>query len=105
MVRDDRFKYVHYKDHSCELYDLQEDPDETRNLADDPTAGGEVARLRGLLVEHALENDACRAVAAQVESDWRLRTQAPSRPPGPTPVAMVMNRIPTARPSWPYRYI
>ena len=70
MVRDDRLKYVHYADGSAELYDLQEDPTEEHNLAGDPGRAPDVARLRGLLVEHALQNDAGRAVAAQVPASW-----------------------------------
>lgn len=70
MVRDDRYKYIHYRDHSCELYDLHHDPQERRNLAADEGCAGQVARLRALLVEHALENDACRATTAQVAPEW-----------------------------------
>ncbi|HEX2517207.1 MAG TPA: sulfatase-like hydrolase/transferase [Chloroflexota bacterium] len=86
MVRDERFKYVHYRDRECELYDLQADPTEERNLAPDPAHTGELARLRGLLVEHALENSACRAVAAQREPawhrNWAFRYDTPSAPAG-----------------------
>jgi len=78
MVREDRFKYVHYSDHPCELYDLRADPTEQRNLASDAAFTDEVARLRGLLVEHALDNDALRAREALVEPD-RLRTWATIR--------------------------
>lgn len=70
MVRDDRFKYVHYKERACELYDLQEDPTEEHNLAADASYTNDVARLRGLLVEHALDNASCRATAAQQEPAW-----------------------------------
>jgi choline-sulfatase len=70
MVRDDRFKYVHYHDHSCELYDLQHDRQEQQNLASDPAYANELARLRALLVEHAMENAACRATAAEVGPAW-----------------------------------
>jgi choline-sulfatase len=76
MVRDDRFKYVHYRDHSCELYDLQQDPEEQRNLAAEPAQAGELARLRALLVEHAMENAAGRATAAEVGPAWH-RVHAP----------------------------
>ena len=70
MVRDDRFKYVHYKERACELYDLQEDPTEEHNLAADTAYTHDVARLRGLLVEHALDNASCRATAAQQDPSW-----------------------------------
>lgn len=35
MVRDERFKYVHFNALPAMLYDLQNDPDELNNLADD----------------------------------------------------------------------
>ena len=86
MVRDERFKYVHYRDRECELYDLQADPTEERNLAPDPAYTGELARLRGLLVEHAMENSACRAVAAHREPawhrNWAFRYDTPPAPAG-----------------------
>jgi choline-sulfatase len=33
MVRFDRWKYVHYQDYRPQLYDLEADPGETRDLA------------------------------------------------------------------------
>lgn len=36
MVRDPRYKYIHYLDYPAELFDLQDDPEETRNLAESP---------------------------------------------------------------------
>lgn len=80
MVRDHRFKYVQYAGQGCELYHLQSDPTEQHNLMADPGYTGEVARLRGLLVDHAMENDACREASARVAPDW-LRTDAVRRFP------------------------
>ena len=36
MLRDGRFKYIHYTGYGFELYDLEADPDELHDLADDP---------------------------------------------------------------------
>lgn len=36
MLRDGRFKYIHYTGYDVELYDLEADPDEICDLADDP---------------------------------------------------------------------
>ena len=65
MVRDARFKYAHYVDGDAELYDLEADPSEERNLAGDPEHVGEVARLRALLVEHTLRSNNFRAAYNQ----------------------------------------
>ncbi|MGH2562856.1 MAG: sulfatase-like hydrolase/transferase [Thermomicrobiales bacterium] len=36
MIRNGRYKYIHYVEHPPMLFDLQEDPDELTNLANDP---------------------------------------------------------------------
>ena len=47
MIRTQRWKYVHrYPDGPNELYDLVNDPLETRNLVDDPAHSARVSRLR-----------------------------------------------------------
>ena len=47
MVRTQRWKYVHrYPDGPNELYDLVNDPLETRNLVDDPAYTGRISELR-----------------------------------------------------------
>ena len=50
-VRTDRWKYIHYTelDGMDELYDLEADPYEIRNLIDDEQAGPELERLRAEL--------------------------------------------------------
>jgi arylsulfatase A-like enzyme len=58
-VRDGRFKIIRYPplDH-VQLFDLERDPFELRNLADDPEYAEERARLTALLESHhdALED-------------------------------------------------
>ena len=50
MIRTQRWKYVHrYPDGPNELYDLVNDPLETRNLVDDPAHAGRVTDLRSEL--------------------------------------------------------
>jgi arylsulfatase A-like enzyme len=49
-VRDDRWKLIVYpRIDKTQLFDLRDDPDETRDLADDPAARGEVGRLTAML--------------------------------------------------------
>jgi choline-sulfatase len=36
MVRDDRYKLIHYVGMASQVFDLETDPDESHNLADDP---------------------------------------------------------------------
>src|SRR5690606_723635 len=46
-IRTERFKYARYFDHDFEfLYDLRNDPDELKNLADDPAHREVLAALR-----------------------------------------------------------
>jgi len=52
-ARDDRYKLIEYVvkgERRTQLFDLQEDPWELHNLADDPSRRGDVVRLRGELV-------------------------------------------------------
>jgi hypothetical protein len=47
MIRDARYKLVRYHGHVGELYDLEEDPMEFRNLFDAPSAPFRYARCCG----------------------------------------------------------
>ena len=49
MLRKGRWKYHEYVGFEPELFDLETDPDEATNLADDPLQSGHVAELRGEL--------------------------------------------------------
>ncbi len=46
VIRDERYKYVHFTTLPALFFDLEEDPEEFRNLADDPA-------YRGLVLEYA----------------------------------------------------
>ncbi|MDQ3621721.1 MAG: sulfatase [Verrucomicrobiota bacterium] len=67
-VRTDRWKYMHYPHgdgspdrHLAELYDLQADPEERRNLINDPAQAAQLAELKAELArlkkESGLEKD------------------------------------------------
>lgn len=51
MVRTQRWKYNYYPEGYAELYDLEEDPGETRNLAGSPVARGVESEMRGRLLK------------------------------------------------------
>ncbi len=56
-IRTSRYKYVHWMQHpdENELYDLVEDPYETRNLIDDPRLAGVLGELRAELAAAVLD--------------------------------------------------
>ena len=51
MIERDRFKYVWYRGHSDELFDLQNDPHEMNNVYDDPGYSDIIRELKTRLLE------------------------------------------------------
>lgn len=55
MCRTDGWKYVYRLYENDELYDLSNDPDETRNLAKDGSYSGILQEMKQLLLDHCVE--------------------------------------------------
>ena len=51
MIRDGRYKYIYHHGLPGQLFDLGNDPDETRDLADDPGHAAIAAQLRARVLE------------------------------------------------------
>ena len=51
MVRDHRYKYIHTEEDICELYDLENDPQESINLAWYPQYAGRIRRMEELAMD------------------------------------------------------
>ncbi len=58
MIFDGRWKYVHAQGFRPMLYDLATDPEEFRDLGDDPEHAAERARLKEMLLEWAMTDHA-----------------------------------------------
>ncbi|MFM1989481.1 MAG: hypothetical protein RJA99_2438 [Pseudomonadota bacterium] len=86
MLRDARFKYVHYLDFPCELYDLLEDPEELHDLSASPVHADVLAamrvRLRSMLDPEAVD---ARALADQQAMIDRLGGRDAIRARSPMP--------------------
>ena len=55
MIRTDRWKYAHYADDLPELYDLQSDPWEQRNLSGRADTAAVECSMRASLLERTIE--------------------------------------------------
>ena len=51
MVRKGRYKYNYYVDYPPELFDLQDDPEEERDLSDDPAYAEINQQYQAILLE------------------------------------------------------
>ncbi len=57
-VRTDRYKYVFWgRESQSEFYDLQEDPDEMRNLYGDPKYGAEIDRHKDIILDTLMNSE------------------------------------------------
>lgn len=74
MVRTHRWKYVHDPMGDLdELYDLQEDPWELRNVAADPAHGAVIAEMKGRLPDWSIETEDARFVPLPASDHYGLR--------------------------------
>jgi choline-sulfatase len=71
MVRQGKYKYIHYVDYAPELYDLDADPEELQNLAEDPSNASILsefeAKLRKILDPEEANDRAKRDQLAKIE--------------------------------------
>src|SRR5262249_44123066 len=72
MIRKGRFKYVYYAGMPPQLFDLDSDPQETRDLAPEPGYDGLVAGC-GRVLRRVVDPDAADALA---KADQRARIDA-----------------------------
>ena len=73
MIRTDRYKYTRYAEGDGEeLYDLEQDPGEKRNLIPDPAYAGALEDHRELLLEHLKKTgDRFPSLAVKADKRWR----------------------------------
>lgn len=91
MLRRGRYKYIHYHGFDPELYDIQDDPEELRNLALDPSMAGllrEFHQLLGGFVDPAgadtdAKTDQARMIEALGGAEAVANRIVPSATPAP----------------------
>jgi len=87
MIRNERYKYIHYVDYTPQLFDLLKDPDELQELASDPGYADVLAacelELRAILQPEEVDS--------QAKSDQRRRLDAAG---GADAVKAAGNKVP-----------
>jgi choline-sulfatase len=90
MLRKGDHKYVHYEGYAAQLFDLAQDPEETRNLAQDPAYAALCAQfdviLRAMLDPTEVDTRAKRAQAIRVAELGGASAILAQRTPSFTPI-------------------
>lgn len=76
MVRDERYKYLHWQGYPGQLFDLREDPGELRDLGADPGMAPVLARMRSALLDW---HEGLKRRATETDEEVRARTHAHER--------------------------
>lgn len=76
MLRSGRYKYVFHLGQPDQLFDLHDDPDETRDLADDPAFGALCQQMRARLLADWDPDDVLRRMHQNVADQSILATWA-----------------------------
>ena len=66
MVYDGRWKYIHAETYRPMLFDLESDPEELRDLGNDPDYADQIARLQGIHFDWARQHHARTTRSAEV---------------------------------------
>ena len=80
MIRKGRFKYIYTHGHPALLFDLEEDPQELTNLADDPALADVVSDLHGHLM-NGWEPEEIRHSVLESQRRRKLIKSVPGEPP------------------------
>jgi choline-sulfatase len=73
MVREEKYKYVYIHGYDQQLFDLEADPGEWHNLAEEPGYEGIVETLKGRILERFDPAAIEAVVQASVENRWLLK--------------------------------
>lgn len=79
MVRRGRYKYVHSERWGCQLFDLENDPNEVKNRIDEPELEGEKTSLRQLVLKRWGDPEALRKRIVEDQNHRRFVWQCLTR--------------------------